>query len=122
MPLAASCIQETIRLTTSTLSIRIVEKSFVLPIPASTKGTADHDGFLIPGGSRIVCATRAAHLSDEIWGDDPSAWDGGRFIDRDGEEKEIKTKRAQGMRGFGGGVSIVCCITFCSTKAHVRLV
>jgi hypothetical protein len=112
MPLVMSCIQETIRLATSSYSIRIAEKSFTLPTSASEKGATNH-GFLIPGGSRIICATRAAHLSDEIWGTDPSVWDGGRFVGNDGEGNEARTKKTQAMRGFGGGVSIVSCATCC---------
>jgi Cytochrome P450 len=82
-----------------------VEESFILPI-RDAKGTST-SGYLIPGGSRVICATRAAHLSDAIWGNNPSIWDGERFLERDDDEAGMKSKKAREMRGFGGGVSIV---------------
>ena len=105
----ASCVQETLRLNTSSFSIRIVEESFVL----NTSISHDEKGaltqcFSIPRGSRIICATRAAHLSDAIWGKDPSIWDGEQFMGRADEETGEKSKKAREMRGFGGGISIVC--------------
>jgi hypothetical protein len=105
----ASCVQETLRLNTSSFSIRIVEESFVLntAISHDEKGSLTQC-FSIPRGSRIICATRAAHLSDAIWGRDPSIWDGERFLGSVDEEVGEKNKKAREMRGFGGGISIVC--------------
>ena len=105
MEMVSSCVQETLRLNTSSYSIRIVEESFILPI-RDAKGTST-SGCLIPGGSRVICATRAAHLSDAIWGNNPSIWDGERFLEREDDEAGMKSKKAREMRGFGGGVSIV---------------
>jgi cytochrome P450 len=69
MEMVSSCMQETIRLNTS-------EESFILPtsVIRDAKGTST-PGYLIPGGSRVICATRAVHLSDAIWGNNPSIWD-----------------------------------------------
>ena len=69
MEMVSSCMQETIRLNTS-------EESFILPtsVIRDAKGTST-PGYLIPGGSRAICATRAVHLSDAIWGNNPSIWD-----------------------------------------------
>ena len=104
MPLVTSCMHETLRLCTSSFSIRIVEESFVLSTPSS------HDqypqGYLIPGGSRIICATRAAHLTDPIWGPDPATWDGERFLDSKSDAETGGNKLSREVRGFGGGVSI----------------
>jgi len=108
MEMVSSCVQETLRLNTSSYSIRIVEESFILPtsVIRDAKGTST-PGYLIPGGSRVICATRAAHLSDAIWGNNPSIWDGERFLGREDDEAGMKSKKAREMRGFGGGVSIV---------------
>jgi len=116
MPLATSCYQETLRLCTSSFSIRMVEENFVLPIgkPASP-GSSDAEvnkmgmaanGIFIPGGSRVVCITRAAHLTGDHWGGDPLLWDGARFLEKEGEGPGPKNKKAKEMRAFGGGVSI----------------
>jgi hypothetical protein len=107
LEMVASCVQETIRLNTSSFSVRIAKESFVLPTSVSPdrKGVPTQ-GYLIPSGSRIICATRAAHLSDAIWGSNPSVWDGARFVDR-ADEVGMKNKKAREMKGFGGGISIV---------------
>jgi cytochrome P450 len=108
MEMLSSCVQETLRLNTSSYSIRVVEESFILPTSViRDQNGAPHPGYLIQGGSRIICATRAAHVSGAIWGTNPSIWDGTRFLER-GDEPGMKSKKAREMRGFGGGVSIVC--------------
>jgi hypothetical protein len=86
-------------------------KSFILVTSASEKGATSH-GSLSPSGSGIICATRVAHLSEEIGGTDPLTWDGGRFVDNESEGYDAKTKDAQAMQGFGRGVSIVSCVLF----------
>jgi hypothetical protein len=53
-----------------------------------------------------------AHLSEEIGGTDPLAWDGGRFVDNESEGYDAKTKDVPAMHGFGRGVSIVSCVLF----------
>jgi len=83
-----------------------VEEAFILPTSViRDQNGAPHPGYLIQGGSRIICATRAAHVSGAIWGTNPSIWDGTRFLER-GDEAGMKSKKAREMRGFGGGVSI----------------
>jgi hypothetical protein len=86
-------------------------ESFVLVTSASEKGATKH-GSLIPSGSRIICATRVAHLPEEMWGMNPIAWDGGRFVDNESEGYDAKTKKVQAMQGFGRGISIVSCVLF----------
>lgn len=106
LELVASCVQETLRLNSSSFSIRIVEESFVLSVSQEDAKGTPPGGFFIPGGSRIICATRTAHLSDRIWGEGPSTWDGERFLER-GDDGGTKSEKARAMRGFGGGISIV---------------
>jgi cytochrome P450 len=109
MEMVSSCVQETLRLNTSSFSIRVVEESFILPTSVTRDmNGAPPPGYLIQGGSRIICATRAAHISDAIWGNDPSIWDGTRFLEREEDEAGMKSKKVREMRGFGGGISIVC--------------
>ncbi|KAJ8519223.1 hypothetical protein ONZ45_g3801 [Pleurotus djamor] len=99
MPLAASCVQETVRLNTSSFSIRLVQKDFVLSL------SEDDPGFLIPcDGTRVVCITRTAHLTEQIWGESPDSWVGDRFLAQNGEDT-ISAKRSREMNGFGGGIS-----------------
>jgi cytochrome P450 len=109
MEMVSSCVQETLRLNTSSYSIRVVEESFILRTSVIRDvNDAPPPGYLIQRGSRIVCATRAAHISDAIWGSNPSIWDGTRFLEREDDEARMKSKKAREMRGFGGGISIVC--------------
>jgi len=109
MEMVSSCVQKTLRLNTSSYSIRVMEESFILPtsVIRDVNG-APPPGYLIQGGSRIICSTRAAHISGAIWGSNPSIWDGTWFLEREGDEAGMKNKKAREMRGFGGGVSIVC--------------
>ncbi|KAL4258944.1 Cytochrome P450 superfamily protein [Pleurotus pulmonarius] len=98
MPLVASCVQETVRMNTSSFSIRVVEKDFVLS--ASGEG-----GIFIPAGMRVVCITRVGHLMDELWGANPESWIGDRFLpEKQGDA--LSSKRSREMNGFGGGISI----------------
>lgn len=111
LPLLSSCLTETLRLATSSFSIRVVQADFFLPLGATDgedkKAEAvEAAGCVIPAGSKIVCATRVSHLDEESWGSDAAAWDGKRFFDRPGEGTE-RSKRVREVRGFGGGISIV---------------
>ncbi|BGP38715.1 hypothetical protein JCM10449v2_002650 [Rhodotorula kratochvilovae] len=108
LPLLGSCITETLRLGTATFSIRIVEQPFVLPTSAGE--TNSH--IVIPANTRLICATRVHHLSDEVWDGNAGEWDGRRFYDdeasegaADEEEPSWKSKRARDVHGFGGGIS-----------------
>lgn len=109
LPLLGSAITETLRLGTSTFSIRNVEQPFVLPTTAGEK----HDAVVIPANTRLICATRLHHLSEDVWGGNgtaASAWDGRRFADggeAKGEERGWRSRRARHVYGFGGGISRV---------------
>lgn len=104
LPLLTSTLYETLRLSSSSFSIRIVQDpaGFLFPSP----GTAGH---LIPRGARVVCATRVAHLTQEARGEE---WDGERFV---GEEE--RRRAAREVRAFGGGISVVRCVL----DSHVSL-
>lgn len=119
MPLVASCLTETLRTSTSTLSIRTVERDFFLStLPTSspdadTKGPGSTtQGYLLPAGSRVIAATRMAHVSKKVWGEDAAEWDGRRFWDREGEEAGVRSRKARLVHGYGGGVSMVRLISF----------
>ncbi|KAK0443199.1 cytochrome P450 [Armillaria borealis] len=95
MPLLVSTIKETLRMTTSTFSIRRVTKDTVLA------------GYELKEDTRVVCVTRAVHLDEEIHEDAhrfiPDRYlkiDAGQRLFKDG--KEIKDHSMP----FGGGVSI----------------
>lgn len=113
LPLLGSCISETMRLETSTLSIRVVEQELVLATGAH--GSAQQH-VVVPADSKLVCATRAHHLNDAAWEGNAAEWDGRRFLDsphaRDADDLESKgsnwrSKRANQVYGFGGGISRV---------------
>lgn len=119
LPLVSSCLHETLRLATSSFSIRIVEEDYFLPIgepeadveddsdeKAAVAASASASGYVIPAGARIICATRVPHVDEQRWGPDAWSFDGRRFEDREGEGTE-RSKRAREVRGFGGGISMV---------------
>lgn len=130
MPLVGSCLTETLRTSTSTLSIRTVERDFFLSTLPTSSSSSDDDekapgsrtqGYLLPAGSRVIAATRMAHLSKKLWGEDAGAWDGRRFWDREGEE--TKSRKARLVHGYGGGVSMVgsssdCRSGYCANGAN----
>ncbi|KAL8279942.1 hypothetical protein RQP46_007792 [Phenoliferia psychrophenolica] len=69
LPLVSSCLHETLRLATSSFSIRIVEEDYFLPVGAplspdsdldakATEPTASTTGYVIPAGSQVICTTR----------------------------------------------------------------
>ncbi|GAA6055170.1 hypothetical protein JCM3770_002217 [Rhodotorula araucariae] len=109
LPLLGSCITETLRVGTSTFSIRIVEQPFVLP----TSAGESHSHIVVPANSRLICATRLHHLNDEVWDGNARQWDGRRFFDDEqgsehgGEDDQCgsRSKRARDVYGFGGGIS-----------------
>ncbi|GAA5975901.1 hypothetical protein JCM10908_005322 [Rhodotorula pacifica] len=111
LPLLGSCITETMRLETSTLSIRVVEKDIALTSDAKA---ARQSTVIVPANSRLVNVTRLHHLNDARWDGNASEWDGRRFFDGGAnaddivdEEKESgwRSKRAREVYGFGGGIS-----------------
>lgn len=113
LPLLGSCITETMRLETSALSIRVVEKEIVL---SSDKSDTVHAEVVVPAHSRLVNVTRMHHLNDAAWEGNASEWDGRRFFDGDGtksasaeeaEDPHWRSRRAREVYGFGGGISRV---------------
>jgi hypothetical protein len=106
LPLLSSCLTETLRLATSSFSIRIVESPFFLST-ATSSNPSSTQGYMIPERSRIICATRVSHLDEERW-EDAGVWDGRRFLDEESKEGgELPSKRVREVHGFGGGISIV---------------
>ncbi|GAA6002016.1 hypothetical protein JCM10207_003039 [Rhodosporidiobolus poonsookiae] len=99
LPLLSSCITETLRLGTSSFSVRAVQKPFAIAQP-------DGPDLVLPQGSRLLCATRAHHLDEKSWDGTAGTWDGRRFLDEQGGGEEgKKSKRAREVHGFGGGIS-----------------
>ncbi|KAF5345948.1 hypothetical protein D9758_011454 [Tetrapyrgos nigripes] len=112
LELGSSCVQETLRLDTSSFSIRLAQTDTMFDISnrdESLSGDSSSAVF-IPKGARVIAATRAAHLSDSLWGPDPEEWDGERFLLKDVLNEEdrvrLKAKMLKEVRGFGGGVSM----------------
>ncbi|KIY51428.1 cytochrome P450 [Fistulina hepatica ATCC 64428] len=100
-PLASSCVWETLRLETSSFSIRIAQENFLFDVGDRLVA--------IPKGARLVAATRTAHLCDPLWGDNSDEWDGQRFMIEGSNQQEterIKARMLKEIRGFGGGVSM----------------
>ncbi|ORY90686.1 cytochrome P450 [Leucosporidium creatinivorum] len=116
LPLLTSTLWETLRLSSSSFSIRIVQEKegFFLASPTASSSPAassddDHEadarappmtsaGHLIPQGARIVSATRVSHLLNEQEG---TKWDGRRFMGEEGRKRA-----ARDVRAFGGGISV----------------
>lgn len=95
LPLLNSSLYETLRLSASSFSIRLV---------------MDREGYVfqgteqaippIPYHSRIICcATRLLDVEEE---EDSEVWDGERFVGEEG-----RRKAAREVRAFGGGISVV---------------
>ncbi|SCZ92486.1 BZ3500_MvSof-1268-A1-R1_Chr5-2g07904 [Microbotryum saponariae] len=113
LPILSSAIHETLRLASSTSSLRDVQKEFLLRIEREDdyeltkedKASPASSDYWIPQGSRIAAVTRIAHLDGQVW-EDAKLWDGERFIDREGEVAGTRSKRTREVRAFGGGVSI----------------
>lgn len=112
LPLLGSCITETLRLETSALSIRVVEKDIVL---TSDKYAPTQSTVIVPANSRLVNVTRMHHLNDAEWEGNASEWDGRRFFDgsssaetdsvEGSENPNRRSRRAREVYGFGGGIS-----------------
>lgn len=123
LPLLTSAILETLRLESSTFSIRNVEAQEGYPVYDSLRrqGKQDSQPAIVPRGGRIVCATRLSQLNGAEWIDDDDkdddddkeddesalavssgqVWDAERFL---GERGSQRTRK---LRAFGGGISIV---------------
>ncbi|BGP14678.1 hypothetical protein JCM10213_006242 [Rhodosporidiobolus nylandii] len=110
LPLLGSCIVETLRLGTSTFSIRDVEQPLLVRSDGE-KGKPAKE-VIIPPNSRLINATRCSHLDEAQWAR-ADEWDGRRFVDEkedleeggDDGERGRRSKRAREVYGFGGGIS-----------------
>jgi cytochrome P450 len=93
MPLLNSAIQETLRIASSSASVRSVTRDTVL---------SEHH---LKRGERIVCYSRAIHLDDEIH-EAPDQYEPARFVDT----SKVRTKDGKRVTNhslpFGGGVSM----------------
>ncbi|KAK9894002.1 cytochrome P450 [Cystobasidium minutum MCA 4210] len=109
LPLLTSVIFETLRLKSSSFSIRSAP-----PTNASVAHLRadedDQNGIFIQPGEKLTCITRVGHLDPEVWGGSARQWDGRRFYDdpetRYDPDTPKKSKRIPEVRAFGGGVSI----------------
>jgi cytochrome P450 len=102
VPLLSSCIQETLRLCTSSFSIRRVAEDAILPPNICGNGIGKHAGLSLKKDEILICQTRQSHLDTDGWGHNASTWRAERFLDKDG----VKAVKGQ-MSPFGGGVSMV---------------
>ncbi|KIY69809.1 cytochrome P450 [Cylindrobasidium torrendii FP15055 ss-10] len=101
-PLMTSTVNETLRLDTTSSSIRFILTD--VPFDVS-EDPSKPNVVVVPKGSRMVAPIRQIHIDDkDTWGDDALMWDPYRFFRKteDGKDRE----RLQAMRAFGGGVSI----------------
>lgn len=92
LPLLTSSIQEALRLSTSTFSIRRVHHA------------VDFAGYHFETGERVVCVTRAVHLDGEIHSR-PAEYDSKRYMGDTKFSKNGKPIPNHSMP-FGGGVSM----------------
>lgn len=94
-PLLVSCYYETLRLNKTGTSVRIV-----------TTDTMLNNQYLLKKGSMVQIATGVLHSDADVWGDDASAFNAQRFIDKDALAKEVKKAQNQAFIPFGGGKSL----------------
>lgn len=111
MPLLTSVIFETLRLKSSSFSIRLAPPSNTSVAHLKTDED-DQNGVFIQPGEKLTCITRVGHLDPEVWGKTSRQWDGRRFYDDPQAEDQVdmqtkKSRRIPEVRAFGGGVSIV---------------
>jgi cytochrome P450 len=93
MPLLTSTIQETLRWSTSTASIRLVMRDTSL------------GGYTLQAGQRLLCFPRMVHLDDEIH-ENASAFNPTRFMDTDKMRTKDGKRISNYSMPFGGGVSM----------------
>jgi hypothetical protein len=110
-PLLTSVIFETLRLRSSSYSIRLASPMNEIAVHVADEDAGVEGTFVRPG-EKIVCAVRAGHLDTSVWGENARVWDGRRFCDdpnavTNGDLCTSKSRRMPEVRAFGGGVSIV---------------
>lgn len=115
MPLLTSVIFETLRLKSSSFSIRSAPPTNDSVTHLRTNED-DTEGVFIQPGEKLTCITRVGHLDPDVWGETARQWDGRRFYDDpdtdlQGDLQTSKSRRIPEVRAFGGGVSIVSWIT-----------
>lgn len=109
MPLLTSVIFETLRLKSSSFSIRRAPPTNE-SVTHLRVDEDDHNGIFIQPGEKLTCITRVGHLDPNVWGETARQWDGRRFYDdpaTSDTDKPKKSRRIPEVRAFGGGVSIV---------------
>ncbi|ORX37132.1 cytochrome P450 [Kockovaella imperatae] len=94
-----AAFQETLRLHTSSFSIRKVMEPLVIPGNLITSGPGKGVGYSVAKDDDIVCVTRHGHVSTDMeWGVTADIWDHTRHLN-------ANAKTAQ-MWPFGGGTSM----------------
>lgn len=111
MPLLTSVIFETLRLKSSSFSIRSNPPTNESVAHLRTDDN-DEQGVFIQPGENMTCITRVGHLDPDVWGETARLWDGKRFYDDPNADlgsdmQTLKARRIPEVRAFGGGVSIV---------------
>lgn len=111
MPLLTSVIFETLRLKSSSFSIRSAPPTNESVAHLRTDDN-EAEGVFIQPGEKLTCITRVGHLDTNVWGETARQWDGSRFYDDpdvrlQGDLQPMKARRIPEVRAFGGGVSIV---------------
>lgn len=93
LPLLEAYLSETLRITSSSFSIRTV-----------VAGGASLGGYNFQEGDTIVCNTRAVHQDDTVYAD-PGVFRPERFMQSDGMDAMNQARKP--FMPFGGGVSQV---------------
>jgi cytochrome P450 len=93
MPLLTSAIQETLRFTSSSASMRDITRDTVL------------GGHHLKQGERVICFSRAVHLDDEVH-DGATQYEPTRYLDTAKARTKDGKRVANHTMPFGGGVSM----------------
>lgn len=88
-PLFHSVYTETLRLVSSTVSVRVVDEV-----------TTNVGGYTLHKGAKVFCPARPLQISNEFWGNEAQRFIPDRFVERPSEGSGMK------MRPFGGGPTL----------------
>ncbi|KAG8907950.1 hypothetical protein FRB99_001458 [Tulasnella sp. 403] len=88
-PLFHSVYHETLRLVSSTISVRVVDET-----------TANVGGYTVHRGAKVFCPARPLQMSAEFWGHNADHFNPERFVERPQDAQSLK------MRPFGGGPTL----------------
>lgn len=109
MPLMNSIIYETLRLHSSSSSVRI--PNFGADGALNVRLDGDDEEVYVDKGEGILLIARAVQMNEEIFGKTVKCWDPLRFYDgpigSEEHEKGEKRKMTRYVRAFGGGTSLV---------------